>query len=224
MGSMIANTFRHFNTITKHRRYVRRHCRKCGIGFQGLFHDLSKYSHAEFWAGVRYYQGTRSPNDKEREELGYSLAWMHHKGRNKHHFEYWSDFDPVTHKTAPVEMPVRYVVEMLCDRVAASKIYHAGHYTDADSLEYFLQGKSRRFIHPATSDLLEGWLTLLAQEGEKAAFKQVRKAVRADRKKRRKDKAALRKANRRAEKEAKKSAREQKKNGKNNTESKMVTE
>ena len=217
MGKMIANTFRHFNTITKHRRFVRRHCRKCGIGFQGMFHDLSKYSRTEFWAGVRYYQGTRSPNDKEREELGYSLAWMHHKGRNKHHFDYWVDYDPVTHLQTPVEMPVRYAAEMLCDRMAASKIYNGSSYTDADSLNYFLRGKSRRKINPATSELLEGWLTILAENGEKAVFKQVRKAVRADRKKRRKDRAARRKASRAAEREERIASRAK---GKNDTEGK----
>ncbi|MCQ2386224.1 MAG: DUF5662 family protein, partial [Clostridia bacterium] len=80
--------FRHFRTITKHRHQVIRHCFKAGIGFQGLFHDLSKYSLTEFIPGAKYYLGTKSPNEKERELFGYSSAWLHHKGRNKHHFEF----------------------------------------------------------------------------------------------------------------------------------------
>lgn len=82
------NFIKHFCTITKHRHQVIKHCFKVGIGFQGLFHDLSKYSLFEFIPGVKNYQGTRSPNEAEREINGYSAAWLHHKGRNKHHFEY----------------------------------------------------------------------------------------------------------------------------------------
>ena len=100
----------HFCTITRHRHTVMRHCRRAGIFWQGLRHDLSKYSPTEFWQGVRYYQdGKRSPNEAEREALGYSLAWMHHKGRNRHHFEYWSDYNPRTKQVEPVEMPVRFL-------------------------------------------------------------------------------------------------------------------
>ena len=68
----------HFSTITRHRHLVIAHCIKAGITFQGLLHDLSKYSPAEFIPGVRYYQGTRGPNEREREVIGYSSAWMHH--------------------------------------------------------------------------------------------------------------------------------------------------
>jgi len=59
---------------------------------QGLLHDLSKYSPVEFLVGCKYYQGTRSPNNAEREDIGVSTSWLHHKGRNKHHFEHWVDY------------------------------------------------------------------------------------------------------------------------------------
>ena len=133
---------KHFNTITKHRHKVIQHCFKAGIGFQGLFHDLSKYSPSEFIAGAKYYKGNRSPNEGEREILGYSPAWLHHKGRNKHHFEYWNDYNPKERRVMPVEMPKKYIVEMFCDRVAASKIYQGKKYTDAYPLEYFNRGKA----------------------------------------------------------------------------------
>jgi hypothetical protein len=169
--------FLHFHTITKHRHRVIAHCFKAGIGFQGLFHDLSKYSPTEFIPGMLYYQGTRSPNERERELLGYSLAWMHHKGRNRHHYEYWTDYDLVTKQIEPVKMPVKYVAEMFCDRVAASKIYRGAAYENSHPLDYFLAAKSRRRIHPATSDLLESWLRMLAEEGEDVTFAHVRQAV-----------------------------------------------
>ena len=168
---------RHFATITRHRHRVIAHCFRAGIGWQGLRHDLSKYTLAEFLAGAKYYQGTRSPNEVERELFGYSPAWLHHKGRNRHHFEYWTDYNPQTKTVEPVKMPLKYVAEMFCDRVAASKIYQGDNYTSRHPLDYFLRGKPRRRIHPETSDLLEGWLTILANEGEDAAFAAIRAAV-----------------------------------------------
>ena len=107
--------FKHFITITRHRHKVIHYCFKLGIGFQGLFHDLSKYGFTEFWEGAKYYQGNRSPNAKSREVLGFSKAWLHHKGRNKHHYEYWSDINPLTHVYEPVEMPLRYLTESFAD-------------------------------------------------------------------------------------------------------------
>ena len=169
---------RHFRTITRHRHKVIANCFRAGIGWQGLFHDLSKYSPTEFWPGARYYQGTRSPNEIEREKYGYSPAWLHHKGRNRHHFEYWTDYNPAERRVMPVIMPLRYVAEMFCDRVAASKIYQGAAYTQTHPLEYYLRGKPRRVIHPQTAALLEEWLTCLAQEGEDAAFARVRAKLR----------------------------------------------
>ena len=167
----------HFRTITKHRHAVIRNCRRAGILWQGLRHDLSKYSPTEFIPGVKYYVGTRSPNELERAEKGYSAAWLHHKGRNRHHFEYWSDYNPVERRVGPVKMPLRYVIEMVCDRMAASRIYLGDKYTDASALEYFVHGKSHRVIHPETSDLCERLLTMLADEGEEKTFAYMRRLL-----------------------------------------------
>ncbi|MBR6044701.1 MAG: catalase [Ruminococcus sp.] len=165
----------HFKTITRHRHAVIKHCKKAGILFQGLFHDLSKYMPSEFIVGAQHYQGDRSPNEGEREDYGFSYAWMHHKGRNKHHFEYWTDYDPKTRLMSPVKMPLRYVKEMFCDRVAASKIYNGEKYTDGDGLAYFQKGKNTRCIHPETSALLEKLLTMLRDKGEDYTFAYIRK-------------------------------------------------
>lgn len=154
---------------------VIKHCFKAGILWQGLKHDLSKYSPTEFFVGAKYYQGNRSPNEAEREAYGYSIAWMHHKGRNRHHFEYWTDYSPKTKKIEPVEMPLKYVKEMFCDRVAASKIYMGDKYNDAAPLEYFLGAKGRRIIHRKTSDLIEYLLVMLKEQGEEKTFEYIRK-------------------------------------------------
>lgn len=164
------NFFGHLKTITKHRHAVIRHCAKSGILWQGLFHDMSKYSPTEFKQGIKYYTGTKSPNEGERAEYGYSLAWMHHKGRNRHHFEYWNDLDVRTKTYEPVKMPIRYVKEMFCDRIAASKIYQGKEYSSAQPLEYFRRGNARKKMHADTADLLEEWLVLLAEKGERETF------------------------------------------------------
>lgn len=166
--------FSHLKTVLNHRHKVIYHCAKTGILWRGILHDLSKFSPSEFIAGVRYYQGTRSPNEQERENLGHSLAWMHHKGRNRHHFEYWVDYSPITKKNEPVKMPIKFVKEMFCDRLAASKIYQGKNYTQQHPLEYFLRGKPNRIIHKETSDLLESWLVMLAQQGEEKTLKYIK--------------------------------------------------
>lgn len=166
----------HFRTITRHRHMVMRHCIKAGIPLQGLLHDLSKYTPVEFITGALYYQGTRSPNEEERERNGYSVAWLHHKGCNKHHFEYWNDVNPISKVYEPVEMPARYLIEMFCDRVAASKIYRGSAYRDSDPLDYFLKGmKFGRPMHKKTEKRLHFLLKMLAEKGEDATFAYIRR-------------------------------------------------
>lgn len=168
----------HFKTITHHRHLVRRHCFAVGLYWQGLTHDLSKYSPVEFLVGARYYQGNRSPNNAEREAKGYSSAWLHHKGRNKHHLEYWIDYS--LNEGAPMagmKMPVRYVVEMFCDRVAASKTYNKEQYTDADAYNYYIKSREHYLIHPQTAELLEQMLVMLRDEGEEKTFRYIRRNI-----------------------------------------------
>jgi len=166
------HVFAHLKTVIKHRRAVRKLCFKCGLIKQGLCHDLSKFSPAEFWAGAKYYQGYRSPQAKEREVLGYSPAWLHHKGRNKHHFEYWTDY--AKGKKVYVEMPAKYLAEMICDRVAASKTYLKDKYTEAAPLEYFQSRTDREGMNPKTAAKLEYFLTMLKDKGEEYTFKQLK--------------------------------------------------
>ena len=168
----------HLHTINHHRRLVRQGCFRMGLYWQGLTHDLSKYAPVEFLTGVRYYQGTRSPNSYERELYGYSAAWMHHKGRNRHHFEYWTDYSMDGSGISGVEMPKKYVAEMFCDRLAASKVYRGQDFQPGDPYQFFQYGKKKRLLmHPATSELLETILIVLRDQGEDAAFDYVRREV-----------------------------------------------
>lgn len=150
---------------------MRRHCFRIGLYRQGIMHDLSKYSPEEFWTGVRYYQGNRSPNAAEREDLGYSKAWLHHKGRNKHHDEYWIDISSNKEEgLIGQKMPLKYVAEMICDRIAACEVYKGKDYTSAAPWEYYEFTKKYITIHPETRALLERLLIMLRDQGEDAAF------------------------------------------------------
>ena len=167
--------FGHLSTITRHKIKVTLLCFRCGLYAQGIKHDLSKYSFVEFWAGVRYYQGNRSPIDREKEVKGYSMGWLHHKGRNKHHWEYW--LDNSKNGIQPLEMPVHYVVEMFCDRVAASQIYMKDRYDDCSALNYYRNGRDHVLIHPNTDQLILHLLTYLSEHGLDAAIAHIRKDI-----------------------------------------------
>lgn len=170
--------WKHFKTITYHKYLVAKGCFRVGLYKQGLLHDMSKYSPSEFWVGVKYFQGDRSPNNAEREDIGYSSAWLHHKGRNKHHYEYWWDYQSgIEAKIAPVPMPDRYIAEMIMDRIAASKVYRGRDYTDDDPLNYYLLGKGSGLLHPKTAETLERMLRMLADMGEEETFRCIKKEL-----------------------------------------------
>lgn len=169
----------HFKTITYHKYLVMQGCFRVGLYYQGLTHDLSKYMPSEFFVGAKYYQGTRSPNNAEREDKGYSSAWLHHKGRNKHHYEYWIDYSmkEVEGGMKPAQMPVRYVIEMFMDRIAASKVYNKEAYTDSDPLKYFRAGKNVGLLHPKTYRQLACLLVMLAKKGEDETFDYIKRRI-----------------------------------------------
>jgi len=174
----------HFQTITYHRQLVMKYCFRVGLYWQGLTHDLSKYSPTEFLVGAKYYQGDRSPNNAEKEAKGYSSSWLHHKDRNKHHFEYCMDYNmPGTSDKLleGVRMPVRYVVEMFMDRIAACKVYQKDAYTDASPLAYHERSRRvKEIMHPETIALIEKLMKMLAEEGEEKTFAYTKKIVKKD--------------------------------------------
>lgn len=173
----------HLHTVNRHRRLVRHYCFRLGLYWQGLTHDLSKYSPTEFWRSCKYYQGYRSPNDQERIETGQSLSWLHHKGRNRHHFEYWLDYQIQPDGRIAVgggKMPKKYVAEMFCDRIAACRVYQGENYTDASPYDYYERARQRKIgnlIHPDTSALLGRWLLLFKEQGEEVACRQIRQEL-----------------------------------------------
>lgn len=168
------NAVKHFITITRHKNLVLAGCFKIGLYKQGLLHDMSKYTPTEFLVGCKYYQGTMSPNNAEREDKGYSAAWLHHKGRNKHHMEYWIDYGvgdgrdgQKTHRgICGMKMPIKYVAEMYVDRVSASKNYQRDKFKLDSPLQYYLKGRKYYILNEDTKAMLELLLVMLAVKGE----------------------------------------------------------
>ena len=168
----------HLSTINHHKMEVMRLCFKVGLYKQGLMHDLSKYSPKEFVSGVVFYTGDKSPNTTERRVTGKSEAWLHHKGRNKHHYEHWVDYGQEPGSAMQgMKMPVKYVVEMFCDRVAACKTYYKENYNDSMPFEYFNKNRKHYMMHPETMELLGKMLIMLKRCGEEDTLVYIRERI-----------------------------------------------
>ena len=168
------NTFErfigHFKTITTHRHLVMKLCFKCGLYSQGLKHDLSKYSPSEFISSVRYFQGNRSPITKEKEVKGYSDCWLHHKGRNKHHWEYWIDRLAKEEHLTCIQMPFNYMIESVLDKIAASKVYKKQDYTTDYPYEFFTNSREIHVMNKTTARQIQTLLLYLKENGEEKAL------------------------------------------------------
>ena len=156
----IGAKWKHFQTVRKHRKVVREECKACGIAWRGLVHDLSKYSPAEFSASAKHFQGNRSPIEAEKEDVGYSIAWLHHKGHNKHHWEWWTDFDSNGNVIAN-KIPSEYVIEMICDWIGAGKVYGGEKWSEAEPLNYYNKVRAGRHFHPETEKLIVQLLEII---------------------------------------------------------------
>lgn len=158
----IKNTLKHFAKICKHKWWVFYYCCKAGIPWRGIKHDMSKFSPTEFWESVRYYQGNRSPIDACKEDNGISKAWLHHKGRNKHHYEYWVDnFDK---GGEPLKMPYKDAVEMLCDYLGAGRAYMGKDFTYQKEYEWWCKKSAKPLaMHEHTKDFIGFIMCALAR-------------------------------------------------------------
>lgn len=159
----IKKFFKHLFLVLSHKNKVFIHCVKCGIPWRGIVHDLSKFSPAEFFESVKYFQGNRSPISACRKETGMSRAWLHHKGRNKHHPEYWLDGDC---EVQPI-MPYKYAVECVCDKLAATKTYNGKNYTEDKPLIHWQKYGCKVDANPRTKAFIEQVFIDLQSHGEK---------------------------------------------------------
>ncbi len=169
--SFVKRLFGHLGTVFTHKSYVREGCFKMGLYAQGILHDMSKFSPTEFIPSVKYYSGTFSPNATSRVLTGVSTSWLHHKGRNKHHFEYWIDYTSGGEaKLEGCRMPLKYVAEMIADRYAACAAYNGDKYTQADPWNYYAKGAEHITIDKDTKAVLEAVLMKMRDEGKDEAF------------------------------------------------------
>lgn len=166
---------RHFNTITRHRWEVMKACFRCGLYWQGIVHDLSKYSLAEFVPSAKYFQGTSSPIDAEKAEKGYSYAWLHHRGRNPHHWEYW--IDNLSKGGEPTIIPYKYCMEMICDWIGAGKVYGKEKWTIEEPHEFFVKklNNSEIRLHPKMMFFFKVVLEHFGKDGYRALNKDATK-------------------------------------------------
>ena len=159
----LKNFFGHLKTVLKHKWIVFKLSIKAGIPIRGLLHDLSKFSFIEFFESVKYYEGgKRSPLAKSKEIQGYSKAWLHHKGRNKHHLEYWFD-DTLVEQ--PI-IPLKYMLELICDKLSASIVYEGEKWNNASELKYWLEKESNRIpMNPKIKSFITEVFTEVSENG-----------------------------------------------------------
>lgn len=158
----IKNVVKHFILITHHKWVVFKLCCRAGEPWRGFWHDISKYSPTEFWESAKYYVGTYSPITEAKRDKGYSEAWLHHKGRNKHHAEYWID------KRAPNPTPLipyKYAIEMICDKLAAGIIYEGKKWTKEFELQYWNNEKEKIKVNKNIENFITEVLEQVAKNG-----------------------------------------------------------
>lgn len=166
--------WKHFKTVCRHKAVVYRQCKACGIPWQGIVHDLSKFSPVEFASSARYFQGDKSPIEAEKAAVGYSAAWLHHKGHNPHHWEYWTDFSEEDGSVIVNRIPYRYVVEMICDWIGAGMVYSKGNWSEDEPYNYFCKVRGGRHFHPMTEALILRFLITIRDHGLEEFYKMAR--------------------------------------------------
>lgn len=160
---MIRNIFGHLKNILIHKWWVFYYCCKLGIPWQGITHDLSKFSITEFSESIKFYKGNSSPIPEAKKIQGYSLAWQHHKGRNPHHYEYWTDnYD---NGTTCIKMPYKYVLELVADYIAAGKTYNGRKFTLKQEEEWWNKCKDGKKINESTKALITNIFRVLNEDG-----------------------------------------------------------
>lgn len=113
--------FKLLKRILIHKFWVAYYCFQIGLYWQGLVHDLSKFSWTELKGAIKYWDDNRSSLNNEKSINGYSETFLHHRGRNPHHYEYW--IHSLDSGGIPAAMPRKYALELVCDYLAACRTY-----------------------------------------------------------------------------------------------------
>lgn len=159
----------HLKTVLTHKYFVGKYCFMCGLYWQGIIHDLSKFSPTEFIESCRYYTGGHSPIDNCKAVNGYSYCWFHHRGRNYHHWEMWVDnFEKgiTTHK-----MPFKYALEMMCDFIAAGRAYNKKNFTMDNEYEWWLKKRQVVLMNKYTMAFIDVMFVAMKRNGIESIFR-----------------------------------------------------
>lgn len=176
----MAHPFKHLSLILKHRHQVIRNGYHLGIFWHCLKHDLSKFSPVEFNNASKYFVGTHSPVYEERLSNGYfSKQCQHHTKRNKHHWEYWTDF--LKGRVIAKNMPYKYALEFVADTLSASKTYDPKNFKNDTTLKYFethskvyyMTDTTREFIRWCLSEYAENGWKNLKKKNTKKRYKEI---------------------------------------------------
>lgn len=164
---MIKNAIKHMRLVTEHKWNVFKLCIRVGVPWRGLLHDLSKFSPTELFESIKYYQGDKSPIPVCRREKGYSEAWLHHKGRNKHHVEYWIDSRA---REYAVVIPYKYAAEMACDKMAASIVYNGSKWNNSSEYDYWMKERAISIVNPKIDNFLTEIFSQVKEKGIKEVY------------------------------------------------------
>lgn len=142
--------FKLLRRVIIHKFWVAYYCFQLGLYWQGITHDLSKFSITEIKGALKYWNDSKSSLAYEKELKGYSATFLHHRGRNPHHYEYW--IHSLDEGGVPAEMPRKYVLELICDYLAACRTYGGD---PKHEFSWWVVHSPKMKIHPKTKEFIE---------------------------------------------------------------------
>lgn len=133
--------------VLRHKWFVMLACFRRGLIWQGIFHDLSKFTPGEWIPYANFFYGPRSKTrtQTEGERVAFDTAWLRHQHRNPHHWQHWVlREDNGGTKTLP--MPLRYIKEMLADWEGAGRAITG----KVEYVSWYMKNRSNILLHPDT--------------------------------------------------------------------------
>jgi len=155
--------FRYMSYLLRHKYFVAKECFKNRLYWQGIIHDLSKFRRDEFVPYMNYFYDHKDEINRGRDESGYykptdtgdkafDFAWLLHQKRNKHHWQWW--ILPEDNGGVKVlEMPYKYMLEMLCDWKGAG-MAQGNKYAGGVEAWYW-RNRDKMQLHPNTRAYIE---------------------------------------------------------------------
>lgn len=141
----------YLNYVLRHKSYVFFECLRLGVPFFiAIFHDWDKFLPDEWFPYARTFYAPDGTNQYLPDKTGFSVAWLKHQNRNKHHWQYWMiTWDKGNTECLP--MPDVYRREMLADWRGASLAL----FGEDNTAYWYLENQDNIQLHPETRAWLE---------------------------------------------------------------------